>query len=129
MKSDNKKALYESIMTSVSKEVKKALNKSEDDIFYVVTIWTDPENLNIENAVYDFKGTLDECKNKINIRLISSKSKGCKCYEFDNNLGFYKISHGLGDKLYITIYKIMNDTQLKNFKYLHLRDMKIKSIR
>jgi hypothetical protein len=34
MKRDNKKALYESIMTSVAKEVKKALNESifdEDD--------------------------------------------------------------------------------------------------
>ena len=129
MKKDNKKALYESIMTSVAKEVKKVLNKSEDDIFYFVTIWTDPENLNIENAVCDFKGTLDECKNKLSLRLISSKSKGCECYEFNNNLGFYKISHGLGDKLYVTMYKIMNGTQLKNFKYLHLRDMKIKSIR
>ena len=28
MKKDNKKALYESIMTSVAKEVKKALNES-----------------------------------------------------------------------------------------------------
>ena len=50
MKRDNK-ALYESIMTSVAKEVKKVLNESENDIFYVVTIWTDSENLNIENAV------------------------------------------------------------------------------
>ena len=127
MKKDNKKALYESIMTSVSKEVKKVLNESENDIFYFVTIWTDPENLNIENAVCDFKGTLDECKNKISLRLISSKSKGFKCYEFDNDLGFYKISHGLGDKLYITMYKIMNGAQLKDFKYL--RNGKIKSIR
>ena len=31
MKSDNKKALYESIMTSVAKEVKKALNENEED--------------------------------------------------------------------------------------------------
>ena len=129
MEKDNKKALYESIMTSVAKEVKKALNENEDDLFYVVTIWTDPENLNIENAVQDYKGTLDECKNKISLRLISSKSKGYECHEFDNNLGFYKISHGLGDKLYITMYKIMNGAQLKNFKYLHLRDMKIKNIR
>ena len=129
MKKDNKKALYESIMTSVAKEVKKVLNESEDDIFYVVTIWTDPENLNIENAVQDFSGTLDECKGNISKRLISSKSKGCKCYEFDNNLGFYKISHGLGDKLYVAMYKIMNGTQLKNFKYLHLRNMKIKNIK
>jgi len=29
MKKDNKKVLYESIMTSVAKEVKKALNESE----------------------------------------------------------------------------------------------------
>ena len=29
MKRDNKKALYESIMTSVAKEVKKTLNESE----------------------------------------------------------------------------------------------------
>ena len=129
MKKDNKKALYESIMTSVAKEVKKVLNKDEEDIFYFVTIWTDPENLNIENAVCDFKGTLDECKNQVGLRLISSKSKGYECHEFDNNLGFYKISHGLGDKLYITMYKIMNGAQLKNFKYLHLRDMKIKNIR
>ena len=126
MKKDNK-ALYESIMTSVAKEVKKALNESKDDIFYVVTIWTDPENLNIENAVQDFSGTLEECKNKIGLRLISSKSKGLKCYEFGNDLGFYKISQGLGDKLYITMYKIMNGTQLKDFKYL--RNGKIKNIR
>lgn len=126
MKKDNK-ALYESIMSSVAKELKKALHKSEDDIFYFVTILTDPENLNIENAICDFKGTLDECKNMVSLRLISSKSKGLKCYEFDNNLGFYKISHGLGDKLYITMYKIMNGTQLKNFKYLC--NGKIKSIR
>ena len=126
MKKDNK-ALYESIMTSVAKEVKKALNESENDIFYVVTIWTDPENLNIENAVQDFSGTLEECKGNISKRLITSKSKGCKCYEFDNDLGFYKISQGLGDKLYITMYKIMNGTQLKDFKYL--RNGKIKNIR
>ena len=31
MKSDNKKALYESIMTSVAKEVKKALNENKED--------------------------------------------------------------------------------------------------
>ena len=79
------------------------------------------------NAGCDFKGTLDECKNKIGLRLISSKSKGLKCYEFGNDLGFYKISHGLGDKLYITMYKIMNGAQLKDFKYL--RNGKIKSIR
>jgi hypothetical protein len=30
MKRDNKKALYESIMTSVAKEVKKALNEYSD---------------------------------------------------------------------------------------------------
>ena len=126
MKKDNK-ALYESIMTSVAKEVKKVLNESENDIFYVVTIWTDPENLNIENAVQDFSGTLEECKGSISKRLITSKNKGCKCYEFGNDLGFYKISHGLGDKLYITMYKIMNETQLKDFKYL--RNGKIKSIR
>ena len=130
MKSDNKKALYESIMTSVAREVKKTLNKSEDDIFYFVTMLTDPENLNIENAICDFKGTLDECKDKLSICLLFSKYKGFKCYEFDNNLGFYQISHDFGDnKLYIKMYKIMNGTQLKNFKYLHLRDMKIKSIR
>lgn len=29
MKKDNKKALYESIMASVAKEVKKALNESD----------------------------------------------------------------------------------------------------
>ena len=29
MKKDNKKALYESIMTSVAKEVKKVLNEDE----------------------------------------------------------------------------------------------------
>ena len=126
MKRDNK-ALYESIMTSVAKEVKKVLNESENDIFYVVTIWTDSENLNIENAVQDFSGTLDECKRSISKRLITSKSKGCKCYEFNNDLGFYKISHGLGDKLYITMYKIMNGAQLKDFKYL--RNGKIKNIR
>ncbi len=31
MKKDNKKALYESIMTSVSKEVKKTLNENSID--------------------------------------------------------------------------------------------------
>jgi len=127
MKSNNKKALYESIMTAVAKEVTKALNESEDNIFHVVTFWTDPENLNIENAVCDFSGTLDECKEKINIRLDNSKKKGYKCYEFDNNLGFYKISYGIGDKLYISLYKIMNSEQLKNFNYL--RNGKIKNIR
>ena len=30
MKKDNKKVLYESIMTSVAKEVKKVLNESEE---------------------------------------------------------------------------------------------------
>ena len=33
MKSDNKKALYESIMTSVAKEVKKALNENFNNEF------------------------------------------------------------------------------------------------
>lgn len=33
MKKDNKKALYEAIMTSVAKEVKKALNESSDDYY------------------------------------------------------------------------------------------------
>jgi len=32
MKKDNKKALYESIMTAVAKEVKKALNEDIDDL-------------------------------------------------------------------------------------------------
>ena len=31
MKKDNKKALYESIMTSVAKEVKRTLNENEED--------------------------------------------------------------------------------------------------
>ena len=31
MKKDNKKALYESIMTSVAKEVKKTLNENRED--------------------------------------------------------------------------------------------------
>ena len=31
MKKDNKKALYESIMASVAKEVKKTLNENEED--------------------------------------------------------------------------------------------------
>ena len=123
----NNKALYESIMTSVAKEVKKALNEGDDSIFHIVTIWTDPENLNIENAVCEFSGTLDECKEKINIRLNNTKKNGIKCYEFNNNLGFYKISYGIGDKLHVTMYKIMNTMQLKNFNYL--RKGKIKNIR
>ena len=127
MKSNNKKALYESIMTSVAKEVKKVLNEGEDNIFHVVTIWTDSESLNIENAVCEFSGTLDECKEKINIRLNNFKKHGLKCYEFDNNLGFYGISYGIGDKLHITLNKIMNSMQLKNFNYLH--NGKIKNIR
>ena len=126
MKKDNKKSLYENIMTSVAREVKKVLNEGEDNIFYVVTIWTDPETLNIENAVCEFSGTLDECKEKINIRLNNSKKRGFKCYEFSNNLGFYKISYGIGDKLYITLDKIMNSLQLKNFNYLY--NGKIKNI-
>ena len=32
MKKDNKQALYESIMTSVAKEVKKALNEGENTV-------------------------------------------------------------------------------------------------
>jgi len=32
MKKDSKKALYESIMTSISKEVKKILNESFDEV-------------------------------------------------------------------------------------------------
>ena len=43
MKKDNKKALYESIMTSVAKEVKKALNESLDKDF-------DPEEMEIHTA-------------------------------------------------------------------------------
>ena len=38
MKKDNKKALYESIMTSVAKEVKKALNEWEDDPYHKVSL-------------------------------------------------------------------------------------------
>ena len=34
MKRDNKKALYESIMASVAKEVKKALNENQNTIEY-----------------------------------------------------------------------------------------------
>ena len=41
MKKDNKKALYESIMSSVAKEVKKALNESEE---YVEDHRNSPEN-------------------------------------------------------------------------------------
>lgn len=127
MKSDNKKSLYESIITSVAKEVKKALNEGDDNIFHVVTIWTERETLNIENAVCEFSGTLDECKEKINIRLNNSKNRGFKCYELNNSMGFYKISYGTGDKLHVTMYKIMNSMQLKNFNYLH--NGKIKNIR
>ncbi len=128
MEKNNMKNLYESIMTSVAKEVKKALNEGENNIYHVVTIWTDPENLNIENAVCEFSGTLEECKEKINIRLNNSKKRGfIKCYEFDNNLGYYGISYGIGNKLHITLDKIMSSTQLKNFNYLH--NGKIKNIR
>ena len=38
MKRDNKKALYESIMASVAKEVKKALNEWEDDPYHQVSL-------------------------------------------------------------------------------------------
>ena len=38
MKKDNKKALYENIMTSVAKEVKKALNENEYE--YIPTRYT-----------------------------------------------------------------------------------------
>ena len=41
MKRDNKKALYESIMTAVAKEVKKALNEGEE---YVEDHRNSPEN-------------------------------------------------------------------------------------
>ena len=33
MKKDNKKALYESIMTSVAREVKRSLNENEEESF------------------------------------------------------------------------------------------------
>jgi len=42
MKKDNKKTLYESIMTSVAKEVKKALNELSSDTY-----------LNAGNKTYD----------------------------------------------------------------------------
>jgi len=53
MKKDNKKALYESIMTSVAKEVKKVLNEK----------WNDsPDEFEYEtNKIYEYFNNI--CKN------------------------------------------------------------------
>ena len=57
MKKDNKKALYESIMTSVAKEVKKALNENLTDL-------TDEQRIQRENYI----------KNKFKKFLLGEKS-------------------------------------------------------
>jgi hypothetical protein len=58
MKKDNKKALYESIMVSVAKEVKKALNEGEihepktiKDIIADLIRKYDKKELSAENAI------------------------------------------------------------------------------
>ena len=54
MKKDNKKALYESIMTSVAKEVKKALNEEINSINENLDINTKKE---ITNFIKDYLRT------------------------------------------------------------------------
>ena len=53
MKKDNKKALYESIMTSVAKQVKKVLNEELDKSEYdkiPESDWADPEKIFLESS-------------------------------------------------------------------------------
>jgi len=54
MKRDNKKALYESIMTSVAKEVKKVLNESNnEDENFDFDSWDDLMNYLKDNDAYE----------------------------------------------------------------------------
>jgi hypothetical protein len=52
MKSDNKKALYESIMSSVAKEVKKALNENKEDYSIARNIYDMITKDDSDNSMY-----------------------------------------------------------------------------
>ena len=60
MKRDNKKALYESIMTSVAKEVKKALNESNLDRISLINKIKEMSEKLYQNGIehVDFNGEI-----------------------------------------------------------------------
>ena len=78
MKKDNKKALYESIMSSVAKEVKKALNEGENF-----------SNENDVDHIKNIKFAARQLANIIEIRLSEEDKQICKnvflSYKSSNN--------------------------------------------
>ena len=57
MKRDNKKVLYESIMTSVAKEVKKVLNESNienniNNFIYIMLLGEFNKSINIDRLIH-----------------------------------------------------------------------------
>ena len=66
MKKDNKKALYESIMTSVAKEVKKTLNENYWDEEYY------PNDINDSDVVNIFQKYIDTGKIKLHPSVLAA---------------------------------------------------------
>ena len=66
MRKDNKKALYESIMTSVAKEVKKTLNENYWDEEYY------PNDINDSDVVNIFQKYIDTGKIKLHPSVLAA---------------------------------------------------------
>ena len=71
MNTKQKKALYESIMKSVAKTVKKALNEANKDLHEIKCLVTDFDNDIFNDILY--RGTYEECEAYI--------------FDFDENTG------------------------------------------
>ena len=122
MKRDNKKALYESIMTSVAREVKKSLNENYwDDEYY-------PSDINNNDVVNIFQKYIDTGKIKLHPSVLAAikdaavneiswedyeiKNKAGNLQEFMTNLFTYG---GEDDKLINAIERLENSIAYKTW--------------
>ena len=86
MKRDNKKALYESIMTSVAKEVKKVLNESGSFESYIQqSIWEEvKDNTNLLNKILSKTLTNRNISNLLNDALYDYRTGTYTVEDFES---------------------------------------------
>ena len=89
MKRDNKKALYESIMTSVAKEVKKVLNESGSFESYIQqSIWEEvKDNTNLLNKILSKTLTNRNISNLLNDALYDYRTGTYTVADFERENG------------------------------------------
>ena len=107
MKKDNKKALYESIMTSVAKEVKKALNENEQ-----------LENVISQSCLYKYEKLL---KFLNNIIFDGNSELFIKCFETKKYYPNFEIPYISFHKLKFQINEISYEDWYKRTKQYYTK--------